>query len=90
MPVLICRPTAVQPPLGVVLHIHGGGMVAGTNHSVEILGDLDRAETLGLAVLSVEYRLALSTLIPRPLRTASRPCAGSPSTAGMPDCPPVR
>lgn len=90
VPVLICRPTAVQPPLGVVLHIHGGGMVAGTNHSVEILGDLDRAETLGLAVLSVEYRLAPEHPHPAPVEdcfAALRWIAEHGRDAGLPAGP---
>ncbi|MGC9669682.1 alpha/beta hydrolase [Planosporangium sp. 12N6] len=55
---LVCRPTATAGPYPVIYHIHGGGMVAGTNRSRELDGDLDRAQELGWAVVAVEYRLA--------------------------------
>ncbi|GJF30443.1 esterase [Kitasatospora sp. NE20-6] len=58
IPLLLCRPTAVAVPRGVVHHTHGGGMVAGSHRSTELAGELDRAQELGLAVLSVDYRLA--------------------------------
>jgi acetyl esterase/lipase len=58
VPLLVCRPTAATPPYPVIYTIHGGGMVAGTNHSGELVGELDRAQTLGLAVVSVDYRTA--------------------------------
>ncbi|MFD4791582.1 alpha/beta hydrolase [Streptomyces sp. NPDC058459] len=67
VPVLICRPTAVSGECGAILHIHGGGMVAGTHHSVEIIGDLERAEALGLAVVAVDYRLAPEHPDPAPV-----------------------
>jgi acetyl esterase/lipase len=67
IPLVVCRPTATTAPHGVILHIHGGGMVAGTHHSVEIIGDLERAEALGLAVVGVGYRLAPEHPHPAPV-----------------------
>lgn len=64
---LICRPARTAGPHGVVMHIHGGGMVAGSHHSVEIIGDLERAEALGLAVVAVDYRLAPEHPHPAPV-----------------------
>jgi acetyl esterase/lipase len=58
-PIVITRPTTTRharPP--VLFSIHGGGMVAGHHRSRELLFDLRRAERLGMAVASVEYRLA--------------------------------
>lgn len=56
--VLVCRPTAAPGPHPTLIHIHGGGMVAGSPRSVELAHDLDRAADLGMAVVSVDYRLA--------------------------------
>ena len=54
---LICRPTSVSGTVGAVYYIHGGGMIAGDNRS-GVLVPLAWAAELGLAVISVEYRLA--------------------------------
>jgi acetyl esterase/lipase len=63
---LICRPTAADRPTAAIYHTHGGGMVMGDNRSgiLEVLG---WAEELGLAVVSVEYRLAPETPHPGPV-----------------------
>ncbi|MGW0836135.1 alpha/beta hydrolase fold domain-containing protein [Streptomyces prunicolor] len=58
VPLLICRPTATPGPHPVVYNTHGGGMVAGSSRSTELVGELDRAEELQIAVVSVDYRLA--------------------------------
>lgn len=58
VPVLICRPTATAGPHPVIYNTHGGGMVSGSNRTVELADELDRAEPLQLAVVAVEYRLA--------------------------------
>jgi len=65
---LVCRPTAVTRPHAVIYAIHGGGMVAGTNHSTELIGDLERAEALGTAIVSVDYRLAPEHPDPAPVQ----------------------
>jgi acetyl esterase/lipase len=63
---LICRPTAATAPVPAVYHTHGGGMVVGDNRS-GVLEVLDWAQELGLAVVSVEYRLAPETPHPGPV-----------------------
>ncbi|MEV4118524.1 alpha/beta hydrolase fold domain-containing protein [Micromonospora sp. NPDC049645] len=58
-PILIARPATTpyaRPP--VLFSIHGGGLVAGHHRSSELRFDLRRAVRLGMAVASVEYRLA--------------------------------
>ncbi|MGW3166864.1 alpha/beta hydrolase [Streptomyces sp. NPDC001142] len=55
---LIVRPTGAVGLVPVAYNIHGGGMVAGHNRSAELLPELDRAQELGMAVVSVNYRLA--------------------------------
>ncbi|MFJ8214493.1 alpha/beta hydrolase [Streptomyces sp. NPDC096033] len=64
---LICRPAAVRGPVPVIYHTHGGGMVAGSHRSTELLGELDRAQELGAAVVSVDYRLAPEHPDPAPV-----------------------
>ncbi|MFD3841242.1 alpha/beta hydrolase [Streptomyces sp. NPDC058642] len=56
---LICRPTVPSPagPRPVVYHVHGGGMVLGTNR-VGVDVALAWARELDAVVVSVEYRLA--------------------------------
>ncbi|GAA3938780.1 alpha/beta hydrolase [Actinomadura viridis] len=63
---LICRPTGVTAPRGIVYHTHGGGMIMGDNRTglEEIL---DWARELGLVVVSVEYRLAPEHPHPAPV-----------------------
>jgi len=63
---LICRPTGVGTPLPVVYFTHGGGMVVGDNR-LGVAEVLDHAEELGLAVVSVEYRLAPEHPHPAPV-----------------------
>lgn len=64
---LICRPTAATGPVPVIYHTHGGGMVAGSHRSTELVGELDRAQDLNLAVVAVEYRLAPEHPDPAPV-----------------------
>jgi acetyl esterase/lipase len=63
---LICRPTATSAPVPVLYHTHGGGMVVGDNR-VGVTGYLGWAEELGMAVVSVEYRLAPEHPHPAPV-----------------------
>jgi acetyl esterase/lipase len=63
---LVCRPTAATAPTAAIYHIHGGGMIIGDNRS-GMLEMLDYAEEFGLAVVSVEYRLAPETPHPGPV-----------------------
>ncbi|MEV6263924.1 alpha/beta hydrolase [Streptomyces sp. NPDC051784] len=64
---LISRPTSAQGPVPVIYHTHGGGMVAGSHRSTELVGELDRAQELGAAVVAVEYRLAPEHPDPAPV-----------------------
>ncbi len=66
---LICRPTApelVGVPQPVVYHVHGGGMILGTNR-FGVDGPLAWAKELGAVVVSVEYRLAPEHPHPAPV-----------------------
>jgi acetyl esterase/lipase len=54
---LICRPSTVDTPIPAVYHTHGGGMILGDNR-IGMTGMLEWIDRLGLAVVSVEYRLA--------------------------------
>ncbi|WP_432102051.1 alpha/beta hydrolase [Streptomyces sp. bgisy091] len=67
VPLLVCRPVGVSGPCPVIYHTHGGGMVAGSHRSTELAGELDRAQELGLAVVSVDYRLAPEHPDPAPV-----------------------
>ncbi|GAA4156995.1 alpha/beta hydrolase [Leifsonia shinshuensis] len=65
VPLLICRPSAGRIR-GLVFYIHGGGMVLGSYvDGVDEM--LDYAEALGLAVVSVDYRLAPEHPHPAPV-----------------------
>ena len=63
---LICRPTRVAAPFGALYFIHGGGMVMG-DRRLGIPIALGVAAELGLAVISVEYRLAPEHPDPAPV-----------------------
>jgi acetyl esterase/lipase len=64
---IICQPTATPGPHPVIYHIHGGGMVAGSNRSEELKRELNRAEELQLGVVAVNYRLAPEHPDPAPI-----------------------
>jgi acetyl esterase/lipase len=64
---LIIRPTAVAAPTACLYYIHGGGMIAGHPRAGLLPGMADHAEELGLAVVSVAYRLAPETPHPGPV-----------------------
>ncbi|MER5600146.1 alpha/beta hydrolase [Streptomyces sp. NPDC002265] len=63
---LICRPTRVTAPTPVIYHTHGGGMISGDRRGSvpELLGLID---DMGIALVSVEYRLAPETPHPGPV-----------------------
>jgi acetyl esterase/lipase len=65
---LICRPTTPETAelRPVVYHVHGGGMVIGTNR-VGVDGPLAWAKELDAVVVSVEYRLAPEHPHPAPI-----------------------
>jgi len=66
VPLLICRPAAAKTPVACLYYIHGGGMMLRNNRS-GLPGALDHAAELGLAIISVEYRLAPETPHPGPV-----------------------
>jgi acetyl esterase/lipase len=63
---LICRPAGATSAVPALYHIHGGGMIMGTNR-IGVLAMLGLAAPLGMAVVSVEYRLAPETPHPGPV-----------------------
>lgn len=66
VPLLVCRPAQTTTITGAIYYIHGGGMIFGHNRS-GLSEMLDLAGELGLAVVSVEYRLAPETPHPGPV-----------------------
>jgi acetyl esterase/lipase len=64
---LICRPSAATTAVPALYFIHGGGMIMGSNRSQGTTEVLDAAATLGIAVVSVEYRLAPDHPHPAPV-----------------------
>nr|WP_285557348.1 alpha/beta hydrolase [Streptomyces hygroscopicus] len=66
VPLLVCRPVDTAAPLPVLYHVHGGGMMAGTDRAgVDV--PLDWARELGAVVVSVDYRLAPEHPHPAPV-----------------------
>lgn len=63
---LVYRPRDASPPRPAVLHIHGGGYVAGSMHMMDGANRKLAAE-LGCVVVSVDYRLAPETPHPGPV-----------------------
>ena len=55
VPCRVFRP--IEPPKAVYLHFHGGAMILGSPLMNDV-SNADLAERLGLAVVSVDYRLA--------------------------------
>ena len=63
---ILCRPATAAGPVPALYYTHGGGMITGTAR--DALGDeLDLAEQVGAALVSVEYRLAPETPHPGPV-----------------------
>ncbi len=67
VPLLICRPAAAETPVACLYYIHGGGMIMGGQRSGGFAEMFGHAAELGLAVISVEYRLAPETPHPGPV-----------------------
>jgi acetyl esterase/lipase len=64
---LICRPSAATTAVPALYFIHGGGMIMGSNRSQGTAEVLEAAAALGMAVVSVEYRLAPDHPHPAPV-----------------------
>jgi acetyl esterase/lipase len=60
-------PAKATRPVAAIYFIHGGGMIMGNNRGASIAGALNVAAELGLAVISVEYRLAPEHPHPAPV-----------------------
>jgi acetyl esterase/lipase len=67
VPLLICRPASATVAVPALYFIHGGGMIMGTNRGQGMADVLEVAAELGLAVISVEYRLAPDHPHPAPV-----------------------
>jgi acetyl esterase/lipase len=63
----VCVPAKATTPVAAIYFIHGGGMITGSNRGSSIAGALTVAAELGLAVISVEYRLAPEHPHPAPV-----------------------
>ncbi|GLY38140.1 hypothetical protein Amsp01_041640 [Amycolatopsis sp. NBRC 101858] len=63
---LICLPKHAAGRTPAIYHIHGGGMIVGDNR-FGLAEMVDLAEPMGMAVVSVEYRLAPETPHPGPV-----------------------
>ncbi|MEI5674364.1 MULTISPECIES: alpha/beta hydrolase [unclassified Nocardioides] len=63
---LICLPKDASTPTPAIYHVHGGGMIVGDNR-FGLPEMLALADPLGMAVVSVEYRLAPETPHPGPV-----------------------
>ncbi|MBK1789210.1 alpha/beta hydrolase [Prauserella sp. ASG 168] len=62
---LVCRTDSGAT--GVIYFVHGGGMIVGDNRSPDVAFALGWAAQLGLAVVSVDYRLAPEHPHPAPV-----------------------
>jgi acetyl esterase/lipase len=67
VPLLICRPATAGPSVACLYYIHGGGMIMGGPRTGGFATFFGHAAELGLAVISVEYRLAPETRHPGPV-----------------------
>jgi acetyl esterase/lipase len=63
---LLCLPRHATTPTPALYHVHGGGMIVGDNR-FGLVEMLDLVAPLGMAVVSVEYRLAPETPHPGPV-----------------------
>ena len=63
---LRCLPRDASTPTAAIYHTHGGGMIEGDNR-FGVVEMLNLAAPLGMAVVSVEYRLAPETTHPGPV-----------------------
>ena len=78
---LICLPTDAPAPTPAIYHVHGGGMIVGDNR-FGLPEMLSLAEPLGLAVVSVDYRLAPETPHPGPVEDCYAGLAWTAAHAG--------
>lgn len=86
---LICRPTTATTPTPAIYHIHGGGMLVG-DCRMGLPPMLDLADEFGMAVVSVEYRLAPETPHPGPVEDCYAGLAWCAAHAGEQGIDPER
>ncbi|WP_435110938.1 alpha/beta hydrolase [Nocardiopsis synnemataformans] len=67
IPLIVCRPTAAAGPVGALYWAHGGGMIFGSHRGPGLLQVLELTRELGLALVSVGYRLAPEHPHPTPV-----------------------
>lgn len=79
--VLVYRPRAASGPLPCILHIHGGGYVAGDAQSLEA-AHRPLASELSCCIVSVNYRLAPETPFPGPVEDCYAALAWLAAQAG--------
>lgn len=70
VPVVVYTPVSARRVVPVILHLHGGGLIAGTADS-DMPPTAELAERTGCAVVSVEYRLAPEDPYPAALEDAA-------------------
>lgn len=78
---LIARPAGTASPTAAIYHIHGGGMIIGSNR-MGLPMVLDWAQELRASVVSVEYRLAPETPHPGPVEDCYAGLAWTAAQAG--------
>ncbi|WP_422771900.1 alpha/beta hydrolase [Plantactinospora sp. WMMC1484] len=64
---LVCRPRDAPTLSPVIYYVHGGGMVMGSNQGNDLVPLLALAAEIGLALVSVDYRLAPENPHPAPV-----------------------
>lgn len=79
---LVCLPTGATAPFGAIYYIHGGGMVIGNHRDRDLVDTLGWARELGLAVVSVDYRLAPENPHPAPVEDCYAGLAWTAANAG--------
>jgi acetyl esterase/lipase len=78
---LVARPAGAASPTAAIYHIHGGGMIIGSNR-MGLPMVLDWAQELRASVVSVEYRLAPETPHPGPVEDCYAGLAWTAAHAG--------
>ena len=86
---LICLPKDAPAPAAAIYHVHGGGMIVGDNR-FGLVETLALAEPLGMAVVSVEYRLAPETPHPGPVEDCYAGLVWTATHAGELNIDPAR
>lgn len=89
IPVRIYRPHTGEGPSPVIVHLHGGGLVMGSNHSFEPMARAMAAAS-GAVVVAVDYRLAPENPPPAQFEDAMAATEWTAAHAGDLDLDPHR